>query len=53
MEKKKPIIEKVEGDKIILNGQGKFPKLIVIFNHDRRQEYKLVRSKNGKFLLNV
>ena len=51
--KKRIVRERIEGDRIILNGQGHFPKQVVIVQPDRKIEYKLVRSKKGKFLLNV
>ncbi|MFC1896943.1 hypothetical protein ACFL0Q_09880 [Thermodesulfobacteriota bacterium] len=44
--------DRVEGDKIILNGHGKFPKILLITERCRKLEYRIVRTKNGKYQLN-
>jgi len=46
--------DRVEGNKIILYDRGAFPKQIVIIgpNDKHLLEYRLVKSQNGKLLLN-
>ena len=45
-------IDRIEGDKVILNGQGVFPKRLIILDPHKVQEYRLVRSESGKYQLN-
>jgi len=46
--------DRIEGDKIILDNRGVFPKQIVIVGQDdeRILEYRLIKSQKGKLLLN-
>lgn len=49
----KPTIDRIEGDKILLDGKGQFPKkLIIILEGGRVKEYRIIRTRNGKFILN-
>lgn len=50
--KKNNQIDKVEGNRIILDGMGKFPKLIVVVEQHATKEYRLIRTRSGKFQLN-
>ena len=46
-------VDRIEGDEIILDGKGYFPKrLIIILDYGKRREYRIVRTKNGGFILN-
>lgn len=47
-----PAGDRIEGDEIILDGQGKFPKKLIIIDAGRKLEYRIVRTRNGGFLLN-
>jgi hypothetical protein len=55
-EKARPtkIVDHIEGNTIVLDGWGPFPKDVVIVTEELRekQEYKLVRTPNNKYLLN-
>ena len=45
--------DKIEGDQIILDGNGPFPKrLIIILESGKRREYRIVKTRNGGFILN-
>ena len=44
--------DSIVGDKIFLNGQGKFPKKLIVFEADKKLEYFIVKSRNGKYQLN-
>jgi len=43
--------DKIDGNRIFLNGAGKFPKIVVISEEDRTSEYRLLKTKFGKFQL--
>jgi len=46
-------VDKIEGDRIILDGKGCFPKtLIIILESGKMREYRIVKTKNGGFILN-
>lgn len=45
------VTEKVENDRIVLNGSGRFPRLIIILERDKKIEYRLVKTRTGKFQL--
>lgn len=47
-----PPSDRIEGDQIILDGRGRFPKKLVIINAGRRLEYRIVKTRNGGYLLN-
>ena len=44
--------EHEDGEKIIINGEGQFPKRVVIIENEKIREYRLVKTQNGKYLLN-
>lgn len=45
--------DRIEGDKIILDGKGRFPKkVIIVLEPGKIREYRIVRTKNGGYLLN-
>lgn len=47
------LLDKIEGDKIILDGKGYFPKrLIIILESGKKREYRIVKTRNGGFILN-
>lgn len=46
------VLDKVEGDKIILDGQGHFPKILIIKESGKSSEYRLVKTKTGGYILN-
>jgi hypothetical protein len=45
--------DRIEGDKIFLDSNGKFPKKIIIRDHNSRriQNYRFLKTKSGKFQL--
>ena len=45
------IEDRIEGDKIILNPKGAFPKRIVIYENGQSREYRLIRTRKGKYQL--
>jgi hypothetical protein len=48
-----PRKDKIDGNSIILDGEGHFPKmLIIILDCGKRREYRIVKTKNGGFILN-
>ncbi len=53
---KKPEIlplDRIEGDQIILDGKGSFPKkVIILLDHGQKREYRIVKTRNGGFILN-
>ena len=48
----KDLKDQIKGDVILLNGDGRFPKKLLILQPGKRLRYKLVKSKSGNFLLN-
>jgi hypothetical protein len=44
--------DRIEGNKIILNGQGIFPKKLIIIEPGNKREYRLIRTQYGKYQLN-
>lgn len=42
----------VDQEKIFIDGNGKFPKQIIITEKEKKQEYKLRKTRKGKYLLN-
>jgi hypothetical protein len=45
--------DRIEGDKIILDGKGRFPKkVIIILEPGKVREYRIIRTKNGGYLFN-
>ena len=50
---KNHVADIVQGDQIILKANGRFPKKIILVEHDRQvAEYSLIKTKFGKLLLN-
>jgi hypothetical protein len=45
-------LDRVEGTTIFLDGDGAFPKRLIITERKQRLEYVLMRTKFGKYLLN-
>ena len=44
--------DRIVGNKIILNGQGLFPKELIIIEAGKKLEYRIIRTKYGKYQLN-
>ena len=44
--------DRIERDKIILDGMGQFPKEVVISERSATLRYRLIKTKNGKYQLN-
>ncbi len=44
--------DRIEGDTIILNGKGDFPKTLILKEGRKSKEYVLKKSQFGKLLLN-
>ena len=49
--RKKSDSDRIEGNKIILDGEGKFPKDVIILNRDKPQKYRINKSRVGKYHL--
>jgi hypothetical protein len=49
--KKTKNFEKIENNRIILDGSGEFPKDLIIFGHKKTQTYRIIKTKFGKFQL--
>jgi len=43
--------DRISGRTIILNADGRFPKKILIIEHEKQREYSLVKTRNGKYML--
>ena len=54
MKNKAPIEkpDRIEGDKIILNGRGRFPKQVIIREPGKIKKYRLSQTASGGYLLN-
>ena len=44
--------DKIQGNSIILDGGGYFPKDVIIIDKSIIKKYRLVKTKTGKFQLN-
>jgi hypothetical protein len=45
-------LDRIEGDKIILDGKGRFPKkVIIIIEPGKIREYRIVRTSKGGYQL--
>lgn len=45
--------DRIEQDKIILDGQGKFPKEVIILEgNGEKKEYRIIKTRNGGYILN-
>ena len=49
---KKNIQERIDQDSIVLDGNGIFPKKLIIVCPGKKLEYRLIRSRLGKYQLN-
>lgn len=48
-----PTHDRIEGDKIFVDDKGSFPKKLIIFLESNViHVYSLIRTKNGKYILN-
>jgi len=48
-----PTNDRIEGNVIILSGTGVFPKkLIIILDSGKIKEYRIIKTKNGGYILN-
>jgi len=52
LQKQQPVRERVTPDLIIVNGEGAFPRRLIIIEAKRELEYRLVKTRAGKFQLN-
>ncbi len=49
----KVLQDRIEGNLIILNGEGDFPKEVLILNsRGMKKEYRIVKTRHGGFVLN-
>ena len=48
----KNIQERINQKSIVLNGNGFFPKKLIIIEPGKTLEYRIVRTKQGKYQLN-
>jgi len=46
------INERIEGDKIILSSESKFPKKLIIIEDKTEKEYRLIKTQAGGYQLN-
>ncbi len=44
--------DSIDEKKIIIDGNGQFPKIIIIMESGKTREYELIKTQNGKYLLN-
>ncbi len=45
--------DRIEGDKLILDSKGQFPKrLIILLEPGKVREYRIIRTRNGGYILN-
>jgi hypothetical protein len=47
----KHVHESITGDTIILNGDGTFPKKVIILERNIKKRYWIVKTKNGRYAL--
>ena len=49
----KSLNDRIEENKIILDGEGKFPKRVIILEaNGRKREYRIMRTRKGGYILN-
>jgi hypothetical protein len=49
----KSSFDRVEGDRIILDDKGSFPKrLIILCECGNKKEYRIIKTRNGGYVLN-
>ncbi len=45
--------DRIEGNSIILDGEGEFPKRVIILDRaGRTKEYRIIKTRYGRFILN-
>jgi hypothetical protein len=44
--------DRIEGETIILDGNGEFPKKLVIVEIEGEIEYQIIKTRKGGYLLN-
>jgi hypothetical protein len=44
--------DRIQGRTIILDSEGEFPKKLIILEGDKIREYKITKTRKGKYLLN-
>lgn len=50
-EKKLAKVDRVEKDSIFLDGEGYFPKDLIIIDRKGNLKYRIIKTKNGKYQL--
>jgi len=48
----KPFQDRIEGNSIILDSRGDFPKRLIILTKDGVKEYRILKTRNGGYILN-
>ena len=48
----KAVQDRIEGNSIILNGQGEFPKRVIIVDKSGSREYRIIKTRTGGYILN-
>ena len=44
--------DRIDNETIIIHGDGRFPKTVVIIENGKKREYLLKKTRKGKYLLN-
>jgi hemin uptake protein HemP len=44
--------DRIEGNIIIIDSEGEFPKKVIVQENGQRLEYSLIKTRKGKYLLN-
>ena len=44
--------DSIDEKKIVIDGNGQFPKIIIIMENGKTREYELIKTQNVKYLLN-
>ncbi len=52
VQKSKPVGDRLEDDTIFLDGEGQFPKKVIIQESGKKREYRIIKTRNGGYLLN-
>ncbi len=50
--KKKKVTEQIGRDSIVLDANGSFPKKLIFIGHGKKFEYRLIKTRLNKFILN-
>jgi hypothetical protein len=48
----RPPRDYMEGNEIVLDGQGRFPKKVIIIEPGKKREYRIIKTNKGNYLLN-